>query len=354
MWIVRPGCSPAARVARESDRGPRRIQWVSARPESLMRRFALPLALAAAVVVALAAAWFTLYGRGGGGERVTAEAPPVGAFNRVAVGGFAELVLVQGDRESVSIEASPRAAARVRVRSADGQLSIEAVENRPWWSFLARGGSRPPRITVHFRDLEALELAGAVKVSAASIETPALAIDATGAASVKVDALRAKSLRFSAAGAVKGEFAGALDEQSVSIAGAGEYRAPGLLSQTAKIAVSGAGRAVVSVAKSLDAAISGAGSIEYIGDPVVRDRISGAGRITRRSGGTGGARAEAPRQCTVTGKDGGSVSGLNSSGPPVSGSRSACTPETARMSATRQSRSRSTSIAATSATRSQG
>ena len=138
-----------------------------------MRRFALPLALLAAVLVALAAAWFTLAGKGGGGERVTTEAPPVGPFTRVGLNGYAELVLVQGDRESVTIESSPRATARIRVRSADGRLSIDAVEDRPWWSFLAHGTPRPPRITVHFRNLESLDVAGAVKVAAASIETRA-------------------------------------------------------------------------------------------------------------------------------------------------------------------------------------
>lgn len=319
-----------------------------------MRRFALPLALLVAVLVALAAAWFTLAGKGGGGERVTAETLPVGPFTRIGLNGFAELVLVQGDRESVTIEASPRASARIRVHAADGRLSIDAVEDRPWWSFLAHGTSRPPRITVQFRNLESLEVAGAVKVVAASIEAQKLAIEASGATSVKVDALRAQSLRFSGSGAVKGEFGGTLDDQTIAIAGAGDYRASGLESQTARIAVSGAGRAVVRVAKSLDAEISGAGSIEYIGDPVVRDRISGAGKITRRSASTGGVRADRPLQWIVTAKAGGSVSGLNNSGPPVSGSRSACTPATARMSLTRQSCRSSTSIVATSTTRSHG
>ena len=319
-----------------------------------MRRLALPLALLAAVVVALAAAWFTLAGRGGGSERVTAAAPPVGPFTRVALNGYAELLLVQGEREAVTIEATPRASARIRIRSADGKLTIDAVDDRPWWGFLAGGSPRPPKVTVHFRTLEALDLAGAVKVAAASIEADRLAIEASGAATVKVDALRAQSLRFAGSGAVKGEFAGSLADQSIAIAGAGDYRAAGLASETAKIAVSGAGRAVVSVAKSLDAEISGAGSIEYIGDPVVHDRISGAGRISRRSAGAGGVRIDEPRQWVVTVNDAGTVSGLNSSGPPVSASRSACTPATARMSATRQSRSSSTSIAATSTTRSHG
>jgi len=254
----------------------------------------------------------------------------------------------------VVIEASQRATSRIRVRSADGRLSIDAVEDRPWWTFLAGGNPRPPKITVHFRNLEALDVAGAVKVGAASIDTQRLDIEASGAASLKFDALRAQSLRFSGSGAVKAEFAGTLTDQSISIAGAGDYRAAGLASQNARIAVSGAGRTVVSVAKSLDAEISGAGSIEYIGDPVVRDRISGAGRISRRSAGPGGQRASEAAQWIVTGKAGGIVSGLNRSGPPVTASRSAWMPATARMSVTRQSCSSATSIVATSTIRSHG
>ncbi len=320
-----------------------------------MRRLALPLALLAAVIVALAAAWFTLAGREDAlGDPVTAEAPPVGPFTRVAVNGYAELRLEQGEREAVTIEASPRTNARVRIRSADGRLSIDAAERRPWWSFLAGGSARPPRITVHFRRLESLDLAGAVRVGAASIDADVLAIDASGATAVKVDALRANTLRFSGSGAVKGEFAGALADQTVSIAGAGDYRAGGLASETARISVSGAGRAVVKVAKRLDAEIAGAGSIEYIGNPAVRERVSGAGRITRRAADAGGAPAAPGRQWTVNATDGGIVPGLNSSGPPVSASRSACTPATARMSPTRQSCRRSTSIVATSTTRSHG
>lgn len=323
-----------------------------------MRRFALPLALLAAVIVALAAAWMVVGGAGGrGGERVSTDVPAVGPFSRVSLTGYAELVLVQGEREAVTVEASPRLASRIRVRSSEGRLSIDAVDGRPWWSVLGGGGVRPPTVTVHFRTLDALDVSGAVKVNAASIDTPKLSVTAAGAASLSIDALRAQSLDFDGAGAVKAELAGTLADQSVSIAGAGDYRASKLASQSARIDVSGAGRAVVNVEKRLEADISGAGSIEYFGDPVVRERISGAGRIQRRSAGAPSParlRVAAPCQWTVTGDPGGTVSGLNSSGPPVTASRSGCTPETARISATRQSWSRSTSVAATSPTRSQG
>ena len=46
--------------------------------------------------------------------------------------------------------------------------------------------------------------------------------------------------------------------------------------------VSGAGKIVVNARKTLTARISGAGVVEYLGDPVVKESISGIGRVKRR------------------------------------------------------------------------
>ena len=43
---------------------------------------------------------------------------------------------------------------------------------------------------------------------------------------------------------------------------------------------------MVNARKTLNASISGAGVVEYIGDPVVKESISGAGRVKRRDAAT--------------------------------------------------------------------
>ena len=48
------------------------------------------------------------------------------------------------------------------------------------------------------------------------------------------------------------------------------------------IEVSGAGKAVVNAASSLEVDISGAGAVEYLGDPKVKQSISGIGKVRRR------------------------------------------------------------------------
>ena len=39
---------------------------------------------------------------------------------------------------------------------------------------------------------------------------------------------------------------------------------------------------MVNAAKTLNVDISGAGSVEYLGDPKVTERVSGAGKVRRR------------------------------------------------------------------------
>ena len=209
---------------------------------------------------------------------VTAEAPDVGSFQRVDVSGHADLVLIQGDREAV-VEAPAKAEARVRVRSNNGRLAIEVGDPafRLWM-----GRPAEPTVIVYFRTLESLRTSGSIKVTAAAIVSPSLEIDASGAATIRVDALKVDALRFKGSGAVKGEFAGTATAQTVQISGAGSYRGSKLASDTAKVMVSGAGKVSVNAKNELDASISGAGAIEYFGDPTLRQRVSGAGKITRR------------------------------------------------------------------------
>ena len=45
--------------------------------------------------------------------------------------------------------------------------------------------------------------------------------------------------------------------------------------------ISGLGSARLQVSESLDTRISGGGSIEYIGDPVVEQKVEGLGKIKK-------------------------------------------------------------------------
>jgi hypothetical protein len=63
--------------------------------------------------------------------------------------------------------------------------------------------------------------------------------------------------------------------------GSGDYQAEDLESKEVKINVMGSGSAIVNVSEKLDAEISGIGSVEYIGDPTVKQNLSGVGRVSK-------------------------------------------------------------------------
>jgi hypothetical protein len=251
-----------------------------------MRRFALPILIFATVIVAAALAWFTLtHVAGSGGNDVTTEVRAVNPFHRLEINGRADVTLVEGQSESVTVETAARGQPRVLARIENGTLMIDAGDSRRrWWNALIgrRAAATPPRISVAFKSLDAIALSGTVKLTADRISATDLRIAASGGSTVRLDDIDAQSIRIVGSGALKATLAGKVVEQKIEISGAGEVHAERLASQDAVVEVSGAGSIVVNVAKTLRATISGAGSVEYYGDPEVRQSISGVGRVKRR------------------------------------------------------------------------
>jgi hypothetical protein len=95
--------------------------------------------------------------------------------------------------------------------------------------------------------------------------------------------LQATTLRLDGSGAIKANVAGKVQRQRIDLSGAGSFQASKLASDEAVIEVSGAGKAVVNAANSFEVDISGAGAVEYLGDPKVKQSISGIGKVRRRN-----------------------------------------------------------------------
>ncbi len=258
-----------------------------------MRRFALPILILATVIVAAALAWFTLthVTGGGGGTDMTTEVRAVNPFHRLEISGRADVTLVEGPSESVTIDATARGQPRVLARVEGSTLMIAAGDSRRWWNALIGGrATATPRITVQFKSLDTIAVSGSIKLAADKINATDLRIVASGGSTLRIDDIEAHSLQIKGSGALKATLGGHVAQQAISISGAGEVDAGRLMAENAVVHVSGAGNIVINVAKSLVATISGAGSVEYYGDPEVRQSVSGVGRVKRRQS----ASAEGP------------------------------------------------------------
>ncbi|MDQ2963443.1 MAG: DUF2807 domain-containing protein [Pseudomonadota bacterium] len=241
------------------------------------------IAFAVLVLGALAAIAVVSYARNApSGELVREERTATG-FHRLEIDGQAEVSLVQGTAEGLTIEAPSSTLRRIRTEVHGGTLTIDAPEQRPVWQwFSGRRGSRTPRITVNLREIDQIDAAGAVTVAADSLRAGELRLDLAGACSLKIRDLQATTLRLDGSGAIKAELAGKVLRQRIDLSGAGSFQAGKLASEEAVIEVSGAGKAVVNAANSLEVDISGAGAVEYLGDPKVKQSISGIGKVRRR------------------------------------------------------------------------
>jgi hypothetical protein len=283
----------------------------------------------------------------GADSEVVTEEHALPPFRQIVIGGYADVTLVQGNSESLTVEGARNQLRRFEVRVRDGTLTIHPNHSRHGWFSFFGLEARTARVTIAFRTLDRISADGAVKIRAESMRVDRLAVSASGATSLRIAELDAKALAVDGSGAIKMEVAGRTVAQTIEISGAGDYRAEDLASDTAKVAVSGAGRVVLRVAKTLDVDLSGAANVDYIGDPKVTRRVSGMGRIKQRD-----AMSEPhwTRNVAASGID----AGLNRSGAAEPSARSAYTPDNVRMSVTRQSRRSATSMPATSSARSCG
>lgn len=297
----------------------------------LMTRSALPWLILAAVAVAAALAWFTLTrGSGAPGRAMTSDSQALPPFHEIEIGGAANVTLVQGDAESIDVEAPARGVA-VDANVANGRLVITSRDRRRWWNgLLGRGNAQPVNMTVHFRVLDVLTLTGTVKLAAHRVTATTLRIAASGGSALSIDDLHASSLRVSGSGALRADLGGRVEDEDVSISGAGMYRAERLHAVNATVAVSGVGNVALHAEKTLRASISGAGVIEYVGDPEVTEHVSGIGRVRRRESSLAPGVRVAQWGVAV----GVEPQSLNSSGAPLAGSRSAWTPARIRMPVT--------------------
>ncbi|MCH8294698.1 DUF2807 domain-containing protein [Candidatus Poribacteria bacterium] len=214
-------------------------------------------------------------GRIEGSGHVITETRGVSNFDRVSMGGSGELILTQGDNESLTVEAEDNIMEYVKTE----------VEGRTLVLGLDSGGrsistKRSIRFTLMVKNLVGLDLAGSGRVDAGGIDTDRLDVDVSGSGTMEIDSLAAETLKVSISGSGRVELGtGEVQKQDIEMSGSGRFRADKLRSQEASIEISGSGSAVVWAQESLEVSISGSGDVEYYGRPRITQQVSGSGSI---------------------------------------------------------------------------
>lgn len=228
------------------------------------------------MAIALFIAILTLTGcQGGivGNGKVETRNEKIGDFTRLVIGGNFRVILEPCDKPYLKMELDENLFDITKVYEEGNTLRIETRLN------ILR--AREKNLYIGIKDLEEMELSGAIKmVSDSVLRLGSLDILVTGAARIEFE-IEAKSLKMDLSGASECDFRGKLDELRVQLSGAGDFDALDLMARKVKIDMSGAGSARVYAKETLDVSISGVGSVRYRGEPEIHKNISGLGSLKR-------------------------------------------------------------------------
>jgi hypothetical protein len=216
-------------------------------------------------------------GQNSGSGKIVNETKNVSGFNQVTLNGTGNLIITQGNTESLTIEAEDNIINNIKSDVNNNQLNI----NSALQTVLP---TKPINYYLTVKNLSSITISGAGKVQSNSLNTDSLTIKIDGAGEGNIAGLTANKLIITINGAGKMNTAGNSNDQTINISGAGGYTAKDLTSKTVTISINGAGKAAIRVSDQLNAIINGAGTIQYIGSPQLTKEINGAGTIQQISG----------------------------------------------------------------------
>ena len=200
-----------------------------------------------------------------------------GDFTSIALRYPAEVVIKQAGSTSVKIEADDNLLPQITTVVRAGTLEID--NNLQDWDAKRVKPTKPVKITITVKDLNAIDFSSAGSVQVESLDTDSLRVTLSGAGEVHLHNLKVSSLNGTLSGAGSMQADGTADELDMRISGFGNFDGAELQSLTASVHISGAGDSTVRVKNELSATITGAGSVRYYGSPNIQKQISGAGSI---------------------------------------------------------------------------
>jgi hypothetical protein len=237
-----------------------------------LRTALLAMALGAGLAGAVPAAQAATTGSG----RSLSETRPVAEFTSIAVGGSIDVVVSQGEKTTLQVQADDNLLPLLETSVESGRLKIgwkrgESVQHR-----------NAVRVTVVTPKLTALSAAGSGDLKLQAFSTPALKLSVAGSSSASLAGLSTDDLGISIAGSGDVRGSGKAGKMKISIAGSGDVKLIELKADDVGVTIAGSGDAEVFARKTLNVSIAGSGDVVYAGDAVVKSSVAGSGSVKKR------------------------------------------------------------------------
>jgi hypothetical protein len=193
--------------------------------------------------------------------------------------GVGIMLITQGEKDELRIEADPEVRSRIITEVKDGVLVIRHDHDFVDWMRMWSKSLDPLRFFLTLKDIRTIKLTGAGTIKAPSVKGDALELINSGAGEQIIENLDVHTFKAELSGAGSMEVAGKVDEQVIKLSGAGKFNGARLESRKAEVKLSGVGNASVWVKENLAVNLSGVGSVEYYGEPQVTEKKTGLGSL---------------------------------------------------------------------------
>lgn len=209
------------------------------------------------------------------------ELRQVGSFNSLDVSNAFEVIITQGNEESVAVSSNIEGDNRnIFTETKNGKLKISYhTEGKRWYK------NHRLKAYVSVKNIEAIKGSGATKfIIEGTLAAPKLDIDLSGATDMKGKVTVNDQLKLELSGASDVTLTGAAGALSIQASGASDVKAFELTTGSCTINASGACNIRISAEKEISAELSGASNVQYQGNAMIRNiKTSGASNISRKS-----------------------------------------------------------------------
>jgi hypothetical protein len=212
----------------------------------------------------------------GSGNLIT-EIRHVSGFERISLEGSGVLTIIQGDKESLVIEAEDNIMPRIKSVVENGEL-ILGLEHHPFETLRL---TKEVKYTLTARDISGLSVSGSGSIDSKNIKSNGIGISIAGSGNVDIGSLDAEVLSVAIAGSGSCRIKGNVSRQTISIAGSGDFDGGELRSDVGAVSISGSGDAEIWATESLSAKVSGSGDVLYRGSPSVTTSVDGSGEVVK-------------------------------------------------------------------------
>jgi hypothetical protein len=199
-------------------------------------------------------------------------------FSAVSLGGSYDVYIVQGNTESVKVEAPDAELDRIITEVDNGVLKIYSKKSWSNWNW---GSSKKVAVYVSIRTVNSISVSGSGNMYfKEGLKAPSLKLRVSGSGDL-LGKLNTKTLEATVSGSGDIKISGAADNVTVGVSGSGDYTARDLATASTSIRVSGSGDATINASQKIDASVSGSGDIRYTGGAQVTSSTHGSGSIHR-------------------------------------------------------------------------